>query len=77
MAKLILGLPFQESISNNISGRSWVRFFRHSENSGYMLFFVILITAIKDISFGNINFLVQVNDDSFVVITVFIQCRKL
>lgn len=42
-----------------------------------MLFFVILITAIKDISFGNINFLVQVNDDSFVVITVFIQCRKL
>lgn len=25
-----------------------------------MPFFVILITAIKDISFGNINFLVQV-----------------
>lgn len=34
-----------------------------------MPFFVILITAIKDISFGNINFLVQVYDDSFVVMT--------
>lgn len=38
-----------------------------------MPFFVILITAIKDISFGNINFLVQVYDDSFVVMTYSVQ----
>lgn len=38
-----------------------------------MPFFVILITAIKDTSFGNINFLVQVYDDSFVVMTYSVQ----
>lgn len=41
-----------------------------------MPFFVILITAIKDISFGNINFLVQVYDDSFVVMTYYKIIKK-
>lgn len=70
MAKIILGLPFQESISNNIhqvDNKS--DFLDTLKTQDTCHFFVILIIAIKDISFGNINFLVQVHDDSFVVIT--------
>lgn len=70
MAKIILGLPFQESISNNIHQvDNESDFLDTLKTRIHAIFFVILITAIKDISFVDINFLVQVYDDSFVLIT--------
>lgn len=76
MAKIILGLPFQESISNNIHQvDNESDFLDTLKTRIHAIFFVILITAIKDISFVDINFLFK-----FMTIHLFwllIQCRKL